>query len=169
MIDQMVYFNEMCERNNYLSEIEKTNITIEKAKNYKRKLEIMIETDIEIDNEKREVFLQEFNLSKDDINLKAKFLHLKKAMIEKINKFYEEGKKSINQKPKTKKKSNNKNEIITNTNQTRFTTNMIKENEKIQGEVTVEDKSDSKTMIYNALWYLVMLIFFTFFLKYLYE
>ncbi len=169
MIDQMVYFKEMCEKNNYMSEIEKTNITIEKAKNYKKKLEIMIETDIEIDNEKREVFLQEFNLSKDDINLKSKFLHLKKAMIDKINMFYEEGKKSLNQKTKPKKKSNNKNETISNTNQTKFTSNTTIKNEKTLGEVIEEDKSDSKTKIYNALWYLLLVVFFTYILKYLYD
>jgi hypothetical protein len=101
MIDQMVNFMLLCDRKNLMEECEKTKITIEKAKDYKRKLEILIDANMDVTDQKKIIFLQEFEIDKDDPLLKQKFFEIKSKMIEKINKFYDNGRSQNKQTPST--------------------------------------------------------------------
>ena len=161
---------EMCDKKNIKNEYEKTKKTIEKAKNYKRKLEILIDTDIGFDNEKREIFLQEFNLSKDESDLEIKYLHLKKIMIDKINRFYEEGKKSFNQKTKINHKNLKYKEKVNKIQENILSDDKstIKEVVKIH-DLHKEEKDQNLSNVYNVLGYIVLVIFFTYILKFIYD
>ena len=162
MIDQMVNYMLACDSRNYKEEVERTKQTIEKAKHYKKQLEQIIEINIDIDDHKRDIFLKEFSIEKNDTKLKEKYLILKKSMVDKINIFY----KQITQYPEKKLKKTFQKKSGENQKQ-RNLCEINKKDEFKEEKIHIDCNHRSKWTSY--LFYFIIIVMITFFLKIIYD